>query len=44
MRSTMGADRLTDLVLMHVHRDTMVNIEEIIDNFSVAHTRRMEAS
>ena len=38
----MGADRLTGLALLHVHRDTMVDIEEIIDNFSVAHPRRMK--
>ena len=38
----MGADRLTGLALLHVHRDTMVDIEEIIDNFYVAHPRRIK--
>ena len=42
MRSRMGADRLTGLALMHVHRDISVSVEDIINRFANAHTRKLD--
>ena len=34
LRSTMGNERLPNLLLMHIHRHVQVDLDMIIDNFS----------
>ena len=41
-RTTMGQDRLNGLALMHIHRDSQYNMEEIINKFARQHPRKME--
>ena len=42
MRSSMCVDRLTGLALMHIHKDMIVDIDQIIDMFARKHPRRMK--
>ena len=42
LRSSMGNERLSSLALLHMHQDIPVNIEEIIDEFSRRHPRRIQ--
>ena len=42
LRSTMGNKRLSSLALLHMHQDIPVNVEEIIDEFSRHHPRRIQ--
>ena len=42
MRSTMGQERFSGLALMNIHLDIPINIDEIIDDFSQKHPRRMQ--
>jgi hypothetical protein len=34
LRSTMGNERLPNLLLMHIHKHVQVDLDMIIDNFS----------
>ena len=42
LRSSMGNERLSSLALLHMHQDIPVNVEEIIDEFSRRHPRRIQ--
>ena len=42
MRSTMGNVRLTGLDLLNQHRDILIDIPAIVDEFARRHPRRME--
>jgi len=42
LRSTMAADRLTSLALMHIHRDMPINTEQLIEDFAIQHPRRLK--
>ena len=42
LRSSMGNERLSSLALLHMHQDIPVNIEEVIDEFSRRHPRRIQ--
>ncbi len=44
LRSSMSNERLTSLTLLHVHQDIPVIIEEVIDEFSRRHPRRLQLS
>ena len=44
VRSSMSNERLTSLILLHVHQDIPVIIEEVIDEFSRRHPRRLQLS
>ena len=41
MRSCMGQERLTSLVLLHIHYDMELNVDNVVDIFSRKHPRRM---
>ena len=38
----MGQERLSGLALMNVHLDIPINIDEIVNDFSRKHPRRMQ--
>ena len=38
----MGGDRQANLVLIHIHRDRAVDLEEVVDKFARLHSRRLE--
>ena len=40
-RSTMGEDRLNALLLLYVHRDIEINVDEVVDMYARRHPRRM---
>ena len=40
-RSTMGEDRFNALMLLYVHKDIELNIDAIIDSYSLKYPRRM---
>ena len=42
LRSTMTDERLTGLILMSIHRDIHVCVDEVITEFSIKHRRRLE--
>jgi hypothetical protein len=42
LRSSMVNERLSSLALLHMHQDIPVNIEDIIDEFSRRHPRRIQ--
>ena len=42
LRGTMKQDRMNGLALLHVHRDTRIDINKVIDMFALKHPRRME--
>ena len=42
LRSTMGLDRLTNLALIHTHKDVTINISQIIENLAIEHPRRIK--
>ena len=42
LRSTMTANRMNGLALLHVHRDIEVDTDEIIRRFALRHPRRMK--
>ena len=44
LRLTMGNERLTSLTLLHLHRDTDIEIPEVIDEFARRYPIRMELS
>ena len=44
LRSRMSNERLTSLTLLHIHPDIPINIEEVIDEFSRRHPRRLQLS
>ncbi|XP_065681428.1 uncharacterized protein LOC124811211 [Hydra vulgaris] len=41
LRSNIGQERLNGLAMMHIHRDCIINIEEIIDSFASLKTRKL---
>ena len=41
-RSTMGEERLNGLALMHIHHDTIPDVNKVIDKFSMSGNRRLE--
>lgn len=40
-RSTMGEERLNALLLLFIHRDIPVDVDEVVDIFAKKHPRRM---
>ena len=42
LRSMMGNERMSSLSLLHVHQDTDINIEEVIEEFARRHPRRLQ--
>ena len=42
IRSMMANERLTDLALLHIHRDIPVDTAAIINEFAQRHPRRLE--
>jgi hypothetical protein len=42
MRNTMGQERFSGLALMNIHLDIPINIDEIVNDFSQKHPRRMQ--
>lgn len=42
LRSTMGQERLNGLAMMHIHRDSIINVEKIIDKFATAKNRKLD--
>ena len=42
LRSTMAADRLTSLALMHIHKDIPINSEQLIEDFAIQHPRSLK--
>ena len=42
LRSTMGNEHLSSLALLHLHRDTDIRIEGIVDEFARSHPRRLK--
>ena len=41
-RTSMSENRLTNLALIHIHREVQINYEQAIDVFAKKHPRRME--
>ena len=41
-RASMGQERLTSLALTHVHYDTQVSLDRVVDIFVTKHPRRMQ--
>ena len=41
-RSSTGSDRLSALILLHVHRDITLDLDDIIDSYARRHPRRMK--
>ena len=44
LRSTMSNERLSNLALLHLHQDIPIDIDEVIDEFSRLHPRRIQLS
>ena len=44
LRSNMSNERLTSLTLLHIHQDIPIVPEEVIDEFSRRHPRRIQLS
>lgn len=42
MRASMGKDRLSYLALLHIHYDTPIDLDTIVDSFARRHPRRLE--
>ena len=42
MRASMGQDRLGSLALIHIHHDTDINLDTVVDMFAEEHPRRMQ--
>ena len=42
MRASMGQTRLSNLALLHIHYDTPINLEEVVDIYARLHPRRLE--
>ena len=42
MRSTMSQERFSGLALVNIHLDIPINIDEIVNEFSQKHPRRMQ--
>ena len=38
----MGKDRLSHLALMHIHYDTPIDLDRVVDAFATQHPRRLE--
>ena len=44
LRSTMSNERLSNIALVHLHQDIPIDIDEVIDEFSRLHPRRIQLS
>ena len=44
LRSTISNERLSNLALLHLHQDIPIDIDEVIDEFSRLHPRRIQLS
>ena len=42
LRASMGKDRLSHLALMHIHYDTPIDLDKVVDAFATQHPRRLE--
>ncbi|KAF0752713.1 52 kDa repressor of the inhibitor of the protein kinase-like, partial [Aphis craccivora] len=42
LRSTIGEDRLNGLMLLNIHRDIKITPDEVIEEFSKKHTRKLQ--
>ena len=42
MRHCMTEERLTALALLHIHYDTSIDMEEVVNIFAHMHPRRLE--
>ena len=42
MRASMGQTRLSNLALLHIHYDTPINLEEVVDIYARLHPPRLE--
>jgi len=42
LRASMGKDRLSHLALIHIHYDTPIDLDKVIDTFARQHPRRLE--
>src|SRR5690606_3287598 len=42
LRNRMVEERLVGLALLHVHRDILIDVEELIDQFAFKKSRRLE--
>lgn len=42
MRASMGKSRLTNLALLHIHYDTEVDLERVVECYARLHPRRLE--
>ena len=42
MRASMGKCRLSNLALLHIHYDTPVDLDRVVDCYSHLHPRRLE--
>ena len=42
LRASMGKDRLSHLALMHIHYDTPIDLDSVVDTFATQHPRRLE--
>ena len=38
----MGQERLTNLALIHTHKDVTINVSQIIISFAIEHPRRIK--
>ncbi|XP_047122948.1 uncharacterized protein LOC124806252 [Hydra vulgaris] len=41
LRFNIGQERLNGLAMIHIHRDCIINVEEIIDSFASSKTRKL---
>lgn len=42
MRASMGKGRLSDLALLHIHYNTLIDMDKVVDCFAQLHPRRLE--
>ena len=42
MRASMGKERLSNLALLHIHYNTDIDLDQVVDTFSRKHPRRLE--
>ena len=42
MHASMGQDRLGSLALIHIHHDTDINLDTVVDMFAEEHPRKMQ--
>ena len=42
MKTSMGKERLSNLALLHIHYNTDIDLDQVVDTFSRKHPRRLE--